>query len=282
MGVEQLVSPGLQSRSMQHSANPPRVFPSSGTELVARKLLRQMPVMFRGELPGESCVPKGQRRWRIICYGDSLTAGYCDGGDHFEPYGRALANALALADVSCDVSIIGLSGRTACEMADGLDFLSMKDVLGCRGRGLARALDEGHYQDLALIMAGTNDLGKNGHPESIVEHLWRLHEVCHARGVPTIALTVPPAAWSSQGRMLDARLFIAESLAIKVEGCKGTSNADCVAIVDPGDLVPYSSTSLFWESDGLHYSQSGSRELGMRLVPTVLACLGADYPTAED
>lgn len=254
------------------STPPPRsertpICASSGTDLIPQRKMERMPLIFRGDCPS----PQSVHRWRLLCYGDSLTVGYCDEGHSFEPYGRSLARALAKSNVLCDVSVIGLSGLTAREMVERLDDPNIDDVADCVGQGLSLALGEGQQQNLAIIMAGTNDLARYDTSENIAASVWRLHAACHEKGVPTVALTIPPAKWSSEGSDLAERQQVADLIASRAQHSQIASGVGCLAVVDPGELVPYSCDSSFWEVDGLHYSQSGSQELGLRLAPRILA-----------
>eukprot|EP00913_Durusdinium_trenchii_P007552 g7096.t1 len=58
---------------------------------------------------------------RILCYGDSLTAGFYQGGHWFQPYGRILADELAAYGGRCEILVCGLSGRSAEDMAAGIN-----------------------------------------------------------------------------------------------------------------------------------------------------------------
>jgi len=119
---------------------------------------------------------KCRTKLRVLCYGDSLTAGFCSGGRRFEPYGQFLSSAMRSAGVECEVMICGLSGLTAKEMLDKLNSSAVEDIIGKTGRGLARFLDEDR-PDLVVLMAGTNDFALEGpNAAAIFEHLRRLHD----------------------------------------------------------------------------------------------------------
>ena len=126
----------------------------------------------------------GSKPRRVVCYGDSLTAGFCSLGAQFEPYGRTLVKELDTSGVPCEIVVSGHSGKTAEEMVAALDS-SIRDVVGFEGRGLTRILDEDVASDLVIIMAGTNDMGMGAAPDTIVKHIAQLHAACHSRGVPT-------------------------------------------------------------------------------------------------
>jgi len=195
---------------------------------------------------------------RILCYGDSNTAGFCLGGRRFEPYGKSLAEALTAMGMPCEAIVCGLSGLTAAEMAAKIDAAIIPDVVGWHGRGLVRTLeDEGPF-DLALIMAGTNDLGCSVPAEAIVKHVSQLHAACHKRGVPTVALA-PPTSLKKPLRA--AREDLASLLASFARTSPGVVNC-----FDIEELLPRKAHNGFWEPDELHLSAAGSIELGRILA----------------
>lgn len=253
-------SPAFQQKQGAVAVASPmaRQQPLIGQELAA------MPVTFRG---GET----GQAR-RILCYGDSLTAGFCSGGHQFEPYGRAMSEALAASGVTCEVSICGHSGGTAQEMISKSEG-SLVDVVGCQGKGLANILKEDKAYDLVIIMAGTNDMARRRQRAAILEDVRSLHAICHAKDIPTVALIPPPAPGSMGQREVERQRIgtLLQNL------CRITPGI--VACVDTADLVPATSIGC-WESDGLHYSPLGSRTLGQRLAALAGEHLTTPIPRA--
>eukprot|EP00928_Gymnodinium_smaydae_P016636 TRINITY_DN16274_c0_g2_i1.p1 TRINITY_DN16274_c0_g2~~TRINITY_DN16274_c0_g2_i1.p1 ORF type:complete len:384 (+),score=55.27 TRINITY_DN16274_c0_g2_i1:63-1214(+) len=200
-------------------------------------------------------------RKRILCYGDSLTAGFCGNGQFFAPYGRVLMEELAAQGIACDVFVCGHSGRTAQEMVLGAGG-SIVDVVGLAGKGLERILAEDGPFDSAIIMAGTNDMGVSAPHEAIIQSVSRLHMVCHARGVSTIGLAPPPALSAcalreSNRRILAGKLHEVSSRLPGVRAC-----------ADPGNFVPVAELEL-WEADGLHFTPAGSARLGQKLAKLV-------------
>lgn len=212
---------------------------------------------------------------RILCYGDSLTCGFCLGGSYYEPYGRNFANQLGMAGISCEVSVCGLSGRCAHEMARDAGG-AMLDVTGRCGKGLARALEENGPFHLVVIMAGTNDLGQGMQQQVTAENLRHLHGLCHLRGVPTVALAPPPApcgavGWE-QGRQ--ALLGLMRQMCSTMPGV--------VECMDPSELMPAALPDV-WDPDGLHFSPLGSSALGLGLAGWAaarFATAGASAPPA--
>merc|ERR1719341_2141705 len=105
--------------------------------------LAHMPVVFSagGQLARGNATAAAPPPRRILCYGDSLTVGFCCGGKFFEPYGRTMARTLGCSGLACSVSVCGLSGASAEEMLNASRG-SFVDVTGCRCKGLATILNE--------------------------------------------------------------------------------------------------------------------------------------------
>lgn len=250
-----------ESRPASRMRRPPMVSTSMSVEAAAPAAadywlpseLAQMPVTLRAPAS-----PAGRSSRRILCYGDSLTAGFFSGGTRFEPYARALLRELSAAGVSCEVSLCGHSGRTTREMVEAANS-TLRDVVGLQGKGLSRILQENGPFDLVLIMAGTNDMGYGAQQDEILERLRSLHEVSHRCGVDTVVLAPPPAPHSGAGREV-----IRQRLVRLLHRMAGTTDR-IVACVDPADYLPASETR-FWDPDGLHFSPAGSRQLGKCLA----------------
>jgi len=227
--------------------------------------------------PAEDAFAGDARRLRLLAYGDSLTAGFHSGGRRFAPYGEALSTSLA-PGLAADIWVCGLSGLTALEMLQMTDSPQVYDVCTRSGKGIRRILmDEGPF-DLAIVMAGTNDLGKGESPvPRIAADVQALHEACHSVGVRTAMLSVPPnravlgnASYAEEWRHLNALLS-------DWARCPDTAQ-HIVVSVDTAEIVPFEVGSELWETDGLHLSALGSKQLGERLAPIVATALAAAPP----
>ena len=223
--------------------------------------LGHMPIVFR------SPSPTGSPKYSILCYGDSLTAGFCDKGLKFEPYGRTLAKMLGtLLKVPCEVLVCGHSGHTASEMVANMDMATITDVGGQVGKGLRRSLMEvSRPLDLVLLMTGTNDIGKQVEPNLVLEDVIKLHDICKQHGVPSVALSPPPVPMDTftEGMRRRLRDLIA---------MWSSSASNVHAFVDPGHFIPITCTKS-WDADRLHFSPAGSQLLGQQLAQTVLPLL---------
>ena len=116
---------------------------------------------------------------RVLCYGDSLTAGTSPPLGTLHPYAPQLEAAIG---PSVLVRHRGLPGATAAAMLQWADD---------EQRGL-RSLLRKSSPSLAIILAGTNDLGYHSESAPIVDALRGLHEQCHALDVPSLAVGIPP------------------------------------------------------------------------------------------
>jgi len=232
----------------------------------------QMPVSFYAGAAGSTV-------FRVLCYGDSLTVGFYDNGRQYEPYGRTLAEALAtaLGGVAVEVLVCGQSGHTAADMVSNLDSSAVEDVGSLLSKGLRRALNEqARRPDLVIIMAGTNDLGREFRVPAVLDDLMRLHSACHASGVPTLAVAPPPAPRAPSGSSFEeARRSLAGLLARWAR-----TSAGVAAFVNPADLVPATSGGRLWDPDGLHLAPSGSQLLGQRLARVAAPLLRQQAPAA--
>lgn len=207
--------------------------------------------------PNEAAlIQKPSKSIRILCYGDSLTAGFFANGTRFSPYGEALQTTLRSRGFRCEVSICGLSGHRADQMVAELDSKVCKDMCGKSGKGLACILDQDGPYDLVILMAGTNDFVPNARLQSIQNVVCKLHDACHSRGVPTVMLAAPCNCQHMQTTFSN------------MLGSWASRQSEVLAFVDPEDLIPRSEKKL-WEADDVHFSALGSRALGQRLAPAI-------------
>ena len=196
---------------------------------------------------------------RILCYGDSLTAGYTAASPYtgeYVPWAPHLAIALGVS-----VEHVGMSGWTTRQMLDHQDSRVGTDVCGEKHPGLGHLCLGGRFRTV-ILMAGTNDLGERP-AEEIFADLKALHEICHASGAQTVALSIPQSKAAMAGpAFIGQRRERVNSLL----SAYARDNAKCVYL--PMDLeIPWSEGSPNWEADGLHMTKCGYEELARRLAP---------------
>eukprot|EP00281_Chroomonas_sp_CCMP1168_P013137 CAMPEP_0206280638 /NCGR_PEP_ID=MMETSP0047_2-20121206/38688_1 /ASSEMBLY_ACC=CAM_ASM_000192 /TAXON_ID=195065 /ORGANISM="Chroomonas mesostigmatica_cf, Strain CCMP1168" /LENGTH=434 /DNA_ID=CAMNT_0053710719 /DNA_START=14 /DNA_END=1318 /DNA_ORIENTATION=- len=135
---------------------------------------------------------RAPQRHRVLCYGDSLTAGLAGNFvTKYAPYAVRLSELL-----SCQVDHIGLSGWTTEQMARIVNQPSAVDVKDRKwsdaglAHALKKALDEGNPYTCVIIMGGTNDLSERSAGD-IVTNLMLLHHHAKASGAVSVAVAVP-------------------------------------------------------------------------------------------
>jgi len=192
----------------------------------------------------------------ILCFGDSLTAGYqtpspAHPSGQDSSYGYVLQEYLG---VRGRVEVSGICGETTGEM-----------VLRFR-----RAVLERHPQ-MVIILGGTNDLGWNADPAEIMRNLIKMYELARASSIVPVPVTVPSIRVDLGGENPDAAAWLAEhiqrrqrlnALIADYAQRKNLRHVDLfTATAEPESLMlaePYS-------NDGLHLTSSGYRVFG-RLV----------------
>jgi len=213
---------------------------------------------------------EGERQTlRILCYGDSLTVGFYDFGRQYEPYGKTLAEAVSAArsGAPVEVHVCGHSGHTARAMVADLDSSAVEDVGGLLSRGLRRSLAElPTLPDLVVIMTGTNDIGTGSSPTAVMADIRRLHDVCHAAGVETVALAPPAAPSAPPGSNFEtSRRAIVDLMRSWSRSTRATK-----AVIDPAELVPAAAGGGMWDPDRLHFGPKGSKQLGAKLAKLIV------------
>ncbi|CAK9008336.1 Pregnancy-associated glycoprotein 2 (Fragment) [Durusdinium trenchii] len=212
---------------------------------------------------------------QVLIYGDSLTAG----APSMKPFGEEFSKSLA--EFGCRVEVIacGLCAATAHEMIQVFEEPFVLDSLQCRwGSGLGHLAKEA---DVVLIMAGTNDLcfadGKQ-----IFDATRGLHAACHSLGVPTVALGIPDSGgrclkrWSAlPAQRREANSLLASwtrgSVDISVDVTCPRRPLRFINTVALMPFGPQSRLKKYWESDGVHFTETGSKVFGFRLAQLLVA-----------
>jgi len=196
----------------------------------------------------------------IICFGDSLTAGYqSPTAEHpavrETPYGAFLQESLGSAG---RVLISGLCGELTEEMIRRFH----RDVILKRPASV-------------VILGGTNDLGCMVHPETIMRNLAGMYDAALAANVRPVAVTVPSIRIAGDAGAGDGRAWLdghiqrrRELNGLILHACRERS-LPCVdlfaATEEPGSgrlAQPYS-------NDGLHLTTLGYRRLAELLYEEV-------------
>ena len=190
---------------------------------------------------------------RVLCYGDSLTAGTSPPHDALYPYAPVLENAIGSSVL---VRHRGLPGATAAAMLQCVDD---------EQRGL-RSLLHKTSPSLAIILAGTNDLGYHSESAPIVTSLRGLHELSHALSVSTLVVGIPPSAYQAMhSEAAELANQVNRELRAWCEGCE----AGLCAYVDH-PISSWSRADERWAPDGLHFSPAGYAVVGKGLAGVVV------------
>ena len=199
---------------------------------------------------------------RILCYGDSLTAGYSCYGSSFTPYGDTISLKLG-----APVTSVGMSGWTSEEMIQGADTTCNEDVVGNTGDGLVVLLRSGAY-DIVCLLAGTNDLGTGVDVEDTIENITILVNMSLTssnQNLIVALLTVPPTGGEAHSEYVRSRRSAVN------EGIKAiVGKNERVVLIDIGNSltnpgvhpIEPTPTSMLWDGDLLHLSPAGSAKLG--------------------
>lgn len=187
---------------------------------------------------------------RIICFGDSLTAGFQSPtwdnpqGDS-TPYGECIQERIGSAG---RVSVSGICGELTGEMV--LRF--RKDVLA-------------HKPHYVVILGGTNDLGWNGPTHEIMRNLVKMYEQTLAAGGVPVPVTVPSLRVEDAGNSREGIEWVAghlerrHELNTKILEYAASKN---LAAVDLFTATAEPESDLLapeYSNDGLHFTTAGYR-----------------------
>jgi len=201
---------------------------------------------------------------RILAYGDSLTAGYCDMGQRFAPYANTLASKLGV-----EVVPYGCSGWTTTQLLRSVDCEKCIDVCGMENPGLRVALRAGEREGRpytgVILMAGTNDLADGVAPHDIAANLLRLHATAREMHCRSVAIGIPDSAFCSACPEPNTIRLSTNALL--------TAAADGVNLAYIDCPLQFDRHNGFWERDGLHLSPSGSEALALGIASDVQQAL---------
>ena len=146
----------------------------STSGLLRRENARNLPYTMAEPSAVNDTLPKSLR---ILCFGDSLTAGYTSYGWEFYPYADhlriRLQSMLSTSDIHVDVA--GMSG----DQVRGSYLPRIKRACAIAGTPY----------DWIIVMGGTNDLGWGQSPDAIYEGLRKLSlPLSHSYHLPNASL----------------------------------------------------------------------------------------------
>ncbi|CEJ55729.1 hypothetical protein PMG11_01967 [Penicillium brasilianum] len=182
----------------------------------------------------------------ILCFGDSLTAGWYKYGLEYHPYAKKLHECLQAAFPTTDIMIEvdGVPGDLVTSPPGS--FLSR-----IQGRCATKKYD------WVIVLGGTNDLGYGNGPDKIYSALQESWNVVLATGGKVLALTVPECA--AESAILDQRRAQLNSAIL-------AHQAERFYAFDLKSQIPYrAATQTFRDEifdDGLHLTPAGYDLMG--------------------
>lgn len=182
-----------------------------------------------------------QEKLTVVCFGDSLTAGYID-GVRYAPYGQFLQERLGERG---SVIVRGQNG----ELTESMVRRFSSDVLV-------------HKPSHVIVLGGTNDLGQGLSPEQILGQLRLIYQELEDAKVQGIALNIPSVLpenpheeWVSQA--IKAREEVNELI-----------RQECLArdilyldLFTETSSAPEKTLLEALSSDGLHFNEEGYKTI---------------------
>jgi acyl-CoA thioesterase I len=186
----------------------------------------------------------------IICFGDSLTAGFQsptreNPTGRETPYGQFLQYVL---DGMGQVRTSGICGELTGEMV----MRFQRDVLD-------------HQPGYVPILGGTNDLGWNASPSEIMSNLVKMYEWTLAMGAVPIPVTVPSIRVEDASGSQDGQEWVAEHLAHRsqlnklIHDYAGSKGIVCVDLFTVTAEPESGQLAAIYSNDGIHLTTAGYR-----------------------
>ena len=183
----------------------------------------------------------------LVCFGDSLTAGYqvqAETGMPLPdvPYGGFLQEWLGARG---KIYVKGICGETTSDMVTRFS----RDVI-----------DVGPSH--TVILGGTNDLGWNVAPSTILTHLERFYTMALAAGIRPVGVTVPSIRGEGHGAgplpawLQEHLQYRLELNRLITERCERLQ-MPCVDLFQGTSEPPSSLLAARFSSDGLHLNGTG-------------------------
>lgn len=188
----------------------------------------------------------------ILCFGNSLTAGYPAG----QPYAIRLKDKLEDA----------FRGHLFSEVEYEVDGLP--GDLVTRGQYIERMRGDWKrdFYDWTIVLGGTNDLGWGVKTDDIIAGLEKAWDIPLSKGGKVLALTIPDTKY--QGLNLGERRD-AVNKAIKEYKKPNFFSFDLNATIPYHNMEP-SERPKYWEEDGVHLSAGGYDLMGEKVAEELI------------
>ena len=198
----------------------------------------------------------------IVCFGDSLTAGYQSPTPDWPqlretPYGAFLQERLGAC---ATVAVSGLCGELTSEMVARFS----RDVIALKPASV-------------VILGGTNDLGWQAAPADIMRNLLAMYDMALAEQVRPVAVTVPSIriagdVGEGEGRVwLDGHIQRRRELNEMIQRACLERQLSCVDLFAATQEQGSGLLAEPYSNDGLHLTTDGYRRLAELLYAEVFS-----------
>ena len=118
----------------------------------------------------------------------------------------------------------------------------------------------------AVILGGTNDLGRHSSTEHILSNIIELHRLALSTvigphsAINTIPVTIPSIRWP-----------VNETSRVEINKAIRLFNNFCLnsRVIDLSDLWTNASDSMYWSPDFVHFSEKGYDKIGEKIFDTL-------------
>ncbi|CAG8466619.1 11212_t:CDS:2 [Dentiscutata heterogama] len=193
-----------------------------------------------------------RRRYNILLFGDSLTAGWvknADGYGTYHPYGLRVQKRFEDEGLDVEVTVSGVPGECVVQ--------SMEERL-------KHELEQpGKWYDWVVILGGTNDVINGYSAWDIFDGLKKLYTLCSKHGARVLGVTIPEFDWDLVNHLDYQRRIVNEHL--NVYNNSTTRNAYTLFLLDkffPMHSLTTEQRRIFWDHDGVHPTEDGYSLMG--------------------
>lgn len=203
--------------------------------------------------------------WNILCFGDSLTAGYTNCGTEFHPYSNTLDKLLLEEKSENNFKVVefGFSGEKVCPTM----YNRLRETLTMKG--IENSLTYLPFQNIIIILGGTNDLGYNKSTENICKHLKLMYDYCldSYECQLLVCITIPDINFSDQSKnMKEKRNAVNEFIA---NYCLESDRILFYDFCSSTMRMSHNEREKYYDKDGLHFSTDGYEYLGAELFKII-------------
>lgn len=202
----------------------------------------------------------------ILCFGDSLTAGYCNDGREYHPYSKELDRMIKeqlVKDDKDDIKINVIESGKFDECVTKTMYHRLEGML------------KQNKFDIVIFLGGTNDIGYNVEVQQICSELERIYQLIleHNDGkCKLIAVSIPCRLDenASNTELSSPKTKINEYI---FRYCSGNKDNDAVAYCDLYkcfNSIDDKEKKKLYDMDQLHFSAKGYNKLAALLFPIII------------